>query len=373
MSRTVRARKAAESERQRLNGILSSIGDGVYGIDIDSNITFINPAALELLGYSNGAELLGSSPATSVHPSKQTKTLHPLTAAYESSGGLQDITTNFVNREGTRVPVECSVHPLAIDGERVGSVVAFRNIKERQAMQHQLEWHMEELQRSNQELEQFAYVASHDLQEPLRMVTSFLQLLKRRYESQLDDDADEFINFAVDGAIRMQRLITDMLAYSRVTSKAQPLVPIHSEQALGEALENLQFSIEESGAAISHGALPQILGDASQISQLFQNLVSNAIKFRSDRPPSIEIAAEQSGDYWKFRVEDNGIGINKKYMERIFVIFQRLHTADEYTGTGIGLALCKKIVERHGGRIWLESAENEGSTFFFTLPRTAST
>jgi DNA-binding LacI/PurR family transcriptional regulator/signal transduction histidine kinase len=233
----------------------------------------------------------------------------------------------------------------------------------------ELEQAAQELGRSNRELELFAYVASHDLQEPLRMVHSYLQLLERRYKGQLDDDADEFIGFAVDGADRMQTLIMDLLTYSRVGTRGKPFEPTDLGDALEAALANLQVAIEESGARITHDQMPTLSVDATQITQLFQNLVGNAIKFhQQNEPPEIHVGAEHKDSNYVLSVQDNGIGIDSQYFDRIFMIFQRLHTREEYDGTGIGLALCKKIVERHGGSIWVESQPGEGATFSFTIP-----
>lgn len=223
-----------------------------------------------------------------------------------------------------------------------------------------------ELERSNAELEQFAYVASHDLQEPLRMVSSYAQLLSKRYQGQLDADADEFIGFAVDGAKRMQALIADMLAYARVGSRLKEGREVELDQALERCLANLEFLIAETGTQIEAAPLPVVIGDESQLVQLFQNLIANAVKFRSG-PPLVRIGAERAGDWWVISVADNGIGIDPQFGERIFAVFQRLHSGAEYEGTGIGLAVCKKIVERMGGRIWVESAPGLGSTFKFTI------
>ena len=236
-----------------------------------------------------------------------------------------------------------------------------------QERQEALEQANVELSRSNRDLEQFAYVASHDLQEPLRSITGYLQLLERRYKDRLDAHADEFIAYAVEGAARMQALINDLLAFSRIGSRGSPFAPADTQKVLDEALRNLGKAIEESGAVVTHDPLPTVNGDATQLVQLLQNLVGNAIKFRGQEPPQIHVGARPEGDQWLFSVRDNGIGIDPQYAERIFVIFQRLHLRTEYPGTGIGLAICKRIVERHGGRIWVESEQGKGATFYFTL------
>ena len=225
-----------------------------------------------------------------------------------------------------------------------------------------------ELERSNAELQQFAYIASHDLQEPLRMVANFTQLLAERYSSRLDEDGREFIAYAVGGALRMQALIQDLLAYSRVGAKGRSFEPVNCNEALGRAVSNLYASIDESAALVSHDELPVISADATQMVQVFQNLVGNGIKFKGANPPLVHVSAVRNADDWVFSVRDNGIGIEPRYAERIFVVFQRLHRPEDYPGTGIGLALCRKIVERHGGKIWLESQPGHGSTFFFSIP-----
>lgn len=226
----------------------------------------------------------------------------------------------------------------------------------------------QEMERSNKDLQQFAYVASHDLQEPLRMVSSYVQLLQRRYQGRLDADADDFIGFAVDGATRMQHLIQDLLSYSRVNTHGNPPSPTDVGAVLEQVITNLRLAIDESNARITHESLPVVEADATQLVQLFQNLIANAIKFCSELPPQILISAEKEDSYWVFSVRDNGIGLDPEFADRIFTIFQRLHSRQDYPGTGIGLAICKRIVERHGGSIWVKSAPGEGSTFYFTLP-----
>ena len=221
---------------------------------------------------------------------------------------------------------------------------------------------------SNEELEQFAYISSHDLQEPLRMITSYLQLLQRRYQGNLDEKADKYIHFAIDGAARMQNLIIDLLEYSRVSTGNNELEIIDCEFILNQVLSDLKAVIKENNAIISHDPLPEVMADPTQMVQVFQNLILNGIKFHGEEAPKIHIAAEKKAIEWVFSVQDNGIGIDPQYSERIFEIFKRLNSREKYPGTGIGLAICKRIVERHGGRIWVESELGKGSTFYFTLP-----
>jgi len=242
-------------------------------------------------------------------------------------------------------------------------------VEERKRTEIQLARRAEDLARSNDDLQQFAYVASHDLQEPLRMVASYTQLLAKRYKGRLDADADEFISFAVDGANRMQVLIHDLLAYSRAGRNGKLIHGVPSENALKAALVNLQAAIEESGAVITQDSMPVISTDESQLAKVFQNLIGNAIKYHGDAAPCIHIGASKADrEEWVFSVRDNGLGIDPQYFERIFILFQRLHGRKEFEGTGIGLAICKKIIERMGGRIWVESEPGKGSTFYFTQP-----
>ena len=261
--------------------------------------------------------------------------------------------------------------PLEGSGE-ILVTAAIRDISARKDAEAQLLSKVAELKRSNEELEQFAYIASHDLQEPLRMVASYTQLLARRYKGKLDADADAFIDFAVDGAKRMQRLIQDLLAFSRVGTKGKLLIDTSSETALGEALVNLRGAIEDGDAVVTHDSLPDVVADQAQLIQLFQNLVGNAIKYHGTVLPQVHVSATKSDGRWMFSVRDNGLGIEERYFERIFGMFQRLHKREEFEGTGIGLAICRKIVERHGGQITVESHPGAGSIFRFTLPATFS-
>ncbi len=284
-------------------------------------------------------------------------------------------------KDGSEFPVEISLSPLPQPGGEMLVTSIVRNVGERKQAEEQLrkasttlEQQADELkranaelERSNAELQQFAYIASHDLQEPLRMVASFTQLLARKYQGRLDADADEIIGFAVDGAKRMQALINDLLTFSRVGNEH------HSEDVdcgalVKQIVHDLSAAIQDAKAEIVYGDLPVVNGDRAQLHQVFQNLISNGIKFHGAQAPRIEIGAEPKGEQWLFSVRDNGIGIEPAYADRVFVIFQRLHAASEYSGTGIGLAICKKVVERHGGRIWFESEPGQGTVFFFTLP-----
>ncbi|HYS05671.1 MAG TPA: MASE1 domain-containing protein [Candidatus Dormibacteraeota bacterium] len=241
-------------------------------------------------------------------------------------------------------------------------------VAERRREHAVLELQAAELARSNAELEQFAHVASHDLQEPLRTVTNFVQLLARRYRGRLDADADEFVQYIVDGTTRMARLIEDLLDFSRAGTSDRPMRPIDTGDSVAEAVANLDLSIRGSGAVVHHDGLPTVNGDPTQLTQLFQNLIGNAIKFRGPDPPEVRVSAALRGRDWVFSVRDNGIGIEPQYAQRIFVIFQRLHGRTEYPGTGIGLSICQRIVARHGGHIWVESEPGRGSTFYFSLP-----
>lgn len=273
-------------------------------------------------------------------------------------------------KDGSEFPVDIMLSPVQLpDSEIVIGVI--RDISDRKRAEQERKEHTEQLARSNQELEQFAYIASHDLQEPLRAVATSVQFLQRKLKGKFDEDANEYIEFAVDGAKRMQALINDLLTYSRVGKKRE-FDTVDVNRVLDRVLVNLKSQVEETGAIIRYSDLPQVYGDSLQLVQLFQNLISNALKFHGAQSPIVQIAAREESDKWLFSVRDNGIGIPAKYMEKIFVIFQRLHKREEYPGTGIGLAICKKIVLCHGGSIWLESQVGEGTTFYFSIAKKGS-
>jgi len=245
-----------------------------------------------------------------------------------------------------------------------------REIQDRMEAERELMDKTGALARSNAELEQFAYVASHDLQEPLRMVSSYMQLFEKRYRGLVDEQADKYIRYAVEGAKRMQSLIDGLLEYSRIGRQDEPAATVDTEAALAQALSNLRSALDETQAEVTHEELPAVTGHGGQIVQVFQNLVGNGLKFRrADRAPRVHVSAAPEEAGWRFAVRDNGIGIDPHYVDRIFVIFQRLHTRAEYPGTGIGLSICRKVIERHGGRIWVDSSPGQGATFLFTLPR----
>ena len=361
------AEAALQATTANLTLVLETAGEGIFGVDGEGRITFANAAAAEILGWPSMAEVQGMDCALAVgHLLDDRSACAAETCSIRAT--LGDGATRRVNDEyfmgpnGFLKPVEYVVSPIVMDGGIVGVVVVFHDI----TMRKQAE---EALKRSNADLQQFAYVASHDLQAPLRTITSYLQLLEHRYKDKLDRDAHEFIDFTVGAAKNMTALIRDLLEFSRVDTKGKPLEPVAMDEVVQQALGNLRVVIADSEAKVTTGSFPAVRGDDIQLTRLIQNLIGNALKYRApDRPPAIEVKAERDGDTWVFSVADNGIGIEPKYFDRIFQIFQRLHTAEEYEGTGIGLAVCKRIVERHGGSIWVESEPGRGSTFRFTLP-----
>jgi PAS domain S-box-containing protein len=352
----------------RYRGLLEAAPDAMVVVNQVGEIVLLNLQAEKQFGYRRN-ELLGQK-VTNIIPEGFAERLIADGLRSAEDALAQQIGTGIElsgrRKDRSEFPIELMLSPLT-GAEGTLVTAAIRDISVRNAAEADLLHKVEELNRSNEELGQFAYIASHDLQEPLRMVASYTQLLSRRYTGKLDSDADEFIAYAVDGATRMQRLIQDLLAYSRVGTKGKDLLNTSSENALQHALSNLRGAIEESGAQVTHDPLPEVLADEMQLIQLFQNLVGNAIKYQNPGIPKIHIAALNGGKQYRFSVQDNGLGIDPQYFERIFGMFQRLHKREEFAGTGIGLAICKKIVERHGGQISVESQPGIGSTFRFAL------
>jgi PAS domain S-box-containing protein len=371
--RDISVRRASEEHlaqmEGRYRGLLEAAPDAMVVVNQAGKIVLLNVQAEKKFGYHRD-ELLGQKVKNIIPEGFAERLVADALRSVEDALAQQigtGIELTGRRKDGSEFPIELMLSPLE-GAEGILVTAAVRDITVRKQADAHLLNKVEELKRSNEELGQFAYIASHDLQEPLRMVASYTQLLSRRYKGKLDADADEFIAFAVDGASRMQRLIQDLLAYSRVGTKGRDLLDISSEEALLSALLNLRGAIAESGAQVTHDPLPDVLADETQLVQLFQNLVGNAIKYQSAGVPRVHIAAARDGaKKWAFSVKDNGLGIDPQYFERIFGMFQRLHKREEFAGTGIGLAICKKIVERHGGNISVESQPGQGSTFSFAL------
>jgi PAS domain S-box-containing protein len=363
--------ESKESEA-RYRGLLEAAPDAMVVVNQAGEIVLLNLQAETQFGYRRD-ELLGQK-VKNIIPEGFAERLIADGTRSAAEALAQQIGTGIElsgrRKDGSEFPIEIMLSPLeSAEGTLV--TAAIRDITERKESDEHLAKTVEELKRSNDDLQQFAYVSSHDLQEPLRMVSSYTQLLAKRYKGRLDSDADEFITFAVDGCNRMQGLIQDLLAYSRAGTNERKLREVPSENALQKALINLRAAIKQSGAVVTHDALPAVTTDETQLTQVFQNLVGNAIKYRRAEEPRVHVSAARNDcKEWTFSVRDNGLGIDSQYFERIFVLFQRLHGRDEFEGTGIGLAVCKRIVERMGGKIWVESRPEKGSTFYFALPDT---
>ena len=373
ITQSKQAEEALRSASAYNRSLIEASLDPLVTIDLEGKIIDLNGAAEKVTGFTR-EELIGTDFSDYFAEPEKAR------AGYRQGfreGVAQDYVLEIRRRDGNVTPVllyNVSAHQDEA-GEVIGAFVAMRDITDRkkaEEMQREaedaLKKQTKELVRSNAELEQFAYVAAHDLQEPLRMISSYVQLLEQRYKGKLDSDADEYIAYAVDGANRMQGLINGLLTYARVSTRGKDLTPVDTEDVFERAIANLKVAIEESGGTVTHDPLPTVIADDRQLVQLFQNLIGNAIKFRGEARLHVHVSAGQTGEEWVFSVRDNGIGIDPEQFERIFVIFQRLHPAAEYQGSGIGLSIAKKIVERHDGRIWVESKPGEGSTLYFTLP-----
>ena len=365
ITESVKAKEALRLSNIYNRSLIEASLDPLVTIGHDGKITDVNTSAELVTGYSRD-ELIGTDFTDYfTEPEKAKKGYKEVF----KEGFVSDYALEIQHRNGSITPVlfNASVYKDE-SGDVIGVFAAARDITERKKAEEILRLKLEELARSNAELEQFAYVSSHDLQEPLRMITSYLQLLQRRYQGKLDERADKYIYYAVDGASRMQNLINDLLEFSRVTTRASEPEPTDCEFVLNQVLSNLELFIKQNKAIISHDPLPEVIADNTQLAQVFQNLIINGIKFHSEGAPEIHISSEKKAEECQFSVRDNGIGIDPQYSEKIFEVFKRLHKKEEYPGTGIGLAVCKKIVERHGGRIWVESKLGKGSNFYFTLP-----
>ncbi len=373
---------AVRASDQKFRAVMDSAPDALLITNDKGRVQMANVQAEKLFGYSrseftdrdlstmlvgrvvSGDELVKEGPTDRLAEDRAFRDLRSVGAKFDG-----------VRKDLSSFPLDLSRSPLEVGNERL-VITAIRDRTDRENAEEAMRKFSLDLARSNAELERFAYVASHDLQEPLRMVSSYTQLLSKRYKGKLDSNADEFISFAVDGASRMQKLINDLLALSRVGTQAKPSEPVDTAATLARVLSDMQPTIEAAEATVvKPDHLPTVMADGTQIHQLFQNLVGNALKFKGEAAPRVEVAVEpvENNAFWQFSFRDNGIGIEPQYFERIFVIFQRLHSKESYPGTGIGLAICKKIVERHGGRLWVESKVGEGTTFFFTLPAVPAT
>ncbi|MBI3329999.1 MAG: PAS domain S-box protein [Nitrospinae bacterium] len=364
-----RAEEVLRESEAHLRAAMDNMTDGVVTIDDRGLVGSFNRAAQRIFGYEP-AEVIGQNvkmlmpePYYSEHDSYLSNYLR--TGERKIIGIGREVVGR--RKDGSTFPLDLAVGEMR-SGQEPMFIGVLRDISLRKEREEMLTRQAAELTRSNEELQQFAYVASHDLQEPLRMISSYSQLLARRYRGNLDADADEFITYIVDGVSRMQSLINGLLAYSRVGTNGSAFEPTDCATIVDLAVSNLQAAIEESGAVVTHDALPTVMADASQLSQVFQNLIGNAIKFRGEHPPRLHVSAQGKENAWLFSVRDNGLGIDPQYADRIFGLFQRLHSRTEYPGTGLGLAICKKIVERHGGRIWVESEPGKGATFYITFP-----
>lgn len=371
-------RKLAEATRARLAAIVESSQDAILSRDLEGHILSWNLGAERLFGY-HASEVIGRDIA--MVPPERMKEITDNRRLIRAGKLVSDYQTVRLAKDGRRIDVSLSGSPIKDDsGKVIGMASILRDItplkEAQQALKNahdELETRVAErtaeLSRINAELEKFAYIASHDLQEPLRTVINFSDLLERRYQDKLDDEAREFLGFIVSGVARMRRLVGDLLEFSRTGQERVVRSPVDLEAALGRVLSSLAQSLAECGAAVTHDPLPTVLADGGQLEQVCQNLIANAIKFRSDRAPEVHIGVETRAAEWVFSVRDNGIGLDPRFATRIFEMFQRLHGVGKYAGSGVGLAICKKIVERHGGKIWVDSTEGRGATFYFTLPR----
>ncbi len=361
------AEDALRESEENYRNIIETANEGIMITDPSAIIKFANPKISEMLGYSI-EELVGKDSFGLIDETELESAKQRVKKRKEGISGEYDL--KFRTKNGDDFWTHGSVSPIYDhSGFHTGNLTMYTDINERKNVENKIQKTLDELKRSNQELERFAYVSSHDLQEPLRMVTLYSQLLEKRYKNSLDSDADDFIEYIVENAKRMKQLIDDLLEYSRVTSQAKEFENVDMEKLLDIVLSNLSISIGENRVKVTHESLPTIFADKNQMLQVLQNLITNAIKFRGEKSPEINITAKKYKNNWKFSVTDNGIGIKPEHQKQIFDVFKRLHTRQEYPGTGIGLSICQKIIKHHKGRIWVESKLGKGTKFYFTIPR----
>jgi PAS domain S-box-containing protein len=378
MAIDITERRAAEQAREKSEAnyrlLAENTTDVVTIMDMELNIVWLSSSSEKLTGYTREEQRrLPIARQMTQESLERAITQFADELEREKCGGVAldrhaDLQLEIYHKDGHTLWTENKIQFIRdSEGTPVNILMQGRDITARKKAEDALQKTLEDLKRSNEELEQFAYVASHDLQEPLRMVSSYVQLLEKRYKDSLDQDAHDFIGYAVNGARRMQNLINDLLSYSRVGTRGKPFKPVESLDIFNAAINNLEVAIAEAGATVEHGELPRVVVDEIQMTQVLQNLVGNAVKFHGAIPPVVRVDAVRKDGDWVFSVKDNGIGIDPQFYERIFLVFQRLH-GNEYPGTGIGLSVARKIVQRHGGQIWLESQPGAGTTFYFSIP-----
>jgi len=365
--RDISERKRNEEIKSRLASIVLTSNDAIYAVNLDGIITSWNPGAEKLYGYTE-REAIGSNSTTIITPEKRAE-MNFLLNKISKGEQVESFETRRVKKDKSVIDVSLTISPIMDDSGIItqASIIA-RDITFKKQVEEELRRYAEELAMSNEELYVFSYAASHDLQEPLRSIQQFIETLVRKYKRKLGPEMEEQITSANDGVTRMHRLITDFLMYSRVGTERAPREEIDCNIVLKNAISNLDAAIRESKASIKQFTLPKLYANEIQLTQLFQNLIANAIKYQGESTPAIEIFAEKKDNKWQFGVKDNGIGIEQWFSERIFIVFQKLHDHKKYPGSGIGLALCKRVVEKHGGKIWFESEVGKGTTFFFTFP-----